>query len=570
MKQIHLFLLILLTSNLSVRAQEKKEQYPQNYFRAPLDLAPQASGTFGELRSNHFHTGTDYRTNQREGYPVYAVADGFISRARVQIGGGGNALYIDHPNGYTSVYMHLQKYNKTIAHVIRAKQYELQSFAVDFPPGKNAIPVKKGEIIAYSGNTGGSGGPHLHFEIRETKSEQALNPQLFGLTIPDAVPPIINGFTVFRLGDAPFSENTPREHLQVVGSNGKYRLSSTNPINVNGLTGFGVVSTDQSSVSANRNGLYSVELLLDGELIFDAYFSGIFFHHNRALNSYIDYPTYILNGRRIQKGFVEPGNPLTIYKNLVNNGLIKIEDDMVHEMSFRVKDIKGNTSMLSFPVKYSPSLQISQTKHDHGQLWPFNQVNELKHEDVSVELPANSLYSDLNFIYTKSARRANGFSDVHNIHNRMIPLHNSYSLSIKAHSDLPVHLYSKALLLDTRGRAHGGSFENGFVTGQVRELGSFYIGVDTQAPTIRPLNISENKSMAGISQINFKISDNLSGIKSFNGYINDKWVLMEYDAKTASLWHILASDMPKGKHTFRISVTDMKDNEKVYQVNFTR
>ena len=570
MKKTHLFLLLLLIPALSVLAQEKPEQYPQNYFRSPLDLAPQASGTFGELRPNHFHTGTDYRTNQREGYPVYAVADGFISRARVQIGGGGNALYIDHPNGYTSVYMHLQKYNKTIAQVVKAKQYELQSFAVDFPPGKNAIPVKKGEIIAYSGNTGGSGGPHLHFEIRETKSEQALNPQLFGLTIPDAVPPTINGFTVFRLGDAPFSENTPRQHLQVVGSNGKYRLSSASPILVNGPTGFGIVSTDRSSVSANQNGVYSVELLLDGELIFDAYFSGIFFHHNRALNSYIDYPTYILNGRRIQKSFVEPGNPLTIYKNLVNEGLINIEDDKVHEMTYRVKDIKGNTSTLSFAVKHSPSLAIDQPKSGNGLLWPFNQVNELKQQDVSVEIPANSLYSDLHFIYSKSARRANGFSDVHNIHNRMIPLHSSYALSIKAHDDLPAHLQSKTLLVDTRGRAHGGNFENGFVTAQVREFGSFYIGVDTQAPVIRPLNISENKSMAGISHINFKISDNLSGIKSFNGYIDDQWVLMEYDAKTASLWHVLASDLPKGKHTFRLSVTDMKDNENVYQVNFIR
>ena len=570
MKKLNLLLLILLISTLSLPAQENVQQYPQNYFRSPLDLAPQASGTFGELRSNHFHTGTDYRTNQREGYPIYAVADGFISRARVQIGGGGNALYIDHPNGYTSVYMHLQKYNKTIADVVKAKQYELQSFAVDFPPGKNAIPVRKGEIIAYSGNTGGSGGPHLHFEIRETKTEQALNPQLFGLTIPDAVPPLINGFTVFRLGDAPFSENTPREHLQVVGSNGKYRLAAGNPIAINGLTGFGIVSTDQSSVSANRNGVYSVELFLDGALIFDAFFSGIFFHHNRALNSYIDYPSYILNGRRIQKGFVEPGNPLTIYKKVVNNGLVKIEDDQLHEMVYRVKDIKGNTSSLSFSVKYSPSLTINQNKRSDAILWPYKQANQLKQEDVLVDVPANSLYSDLDFSYSKSAKRANGFSEVHNIHNRMIPLHTSYLLSIKASGELPAHLQSKALLVDTRGRAHGGDFQDGFVTAHVREFGAFYIGVDTQAPVIRPLNISENKSMAGISRINFKISDNLSGIKSFHGYIDDQWVLMEYDAKTASLWHVLASDLPKGKHTFKLSVKDMKDNEKIFQVNFTR
>ncbi len=564
-------LTLFLTLTISfASAQNSERTFPQNYFRPPLDLAPQASGSFGELRSNHFHTGTDYRTNQREGYPVYAVADGFISRARVQIGGGGNALYIDHPNGYTSVYMHLQKFNNTIAAVVKNKQYEVQQFDVDFPPGKNVIRVKKGDIIAYSGNTGGSGGPHLHFELRDTKTEETINPQLFGLTIPDAIPPTINGFTIFRLGDAPFSENTPREHLQLTGSNGKYRLASNNVITVNGNTGFGIAAVDRNSASANQNGIYSVELLLDGKTIYHSAFTGLFFNHNRALNSYIDYATYIFKGQRIQKSFVEPGNPLTIYSNLVNNGLIDIKDDKVHEMLYQIKDIKGNTSSISFSVRYDPSLIINQHLKNGTSLLPYNKVNIIKKDDVLIDIPANSLYSDLNFLYSKSAKPAKGFSEVHHIHNRMTPLHSAYSLSIKADPELTPALQSKALFINSRGFSAGGTYKDGYVTGNVLELGNFYIGVDTEAPFIRPVNISANKVMSGVSQINLKISDNLSGIKSFNGYIDDQWVLMQYDSKTASLWHTFESDLPKGKHTFKLVVKDAKDNERIYEVNFSR
>lgn len=561
------FTLLLWFSSLSGFSQI--ETYPQDYFRPPLNLAPQASGSFGELRSNHFHSGTDYRTNQREGYPVYAVADGFVSRARIQIGGGGNALYIDHPNGYTSVYMHLLKYNDEIANAVKNKQYSDQQFAIDFSPEKNLLPVKKGEVIAYAGNTGGSTGPHLHFELRNTKTEKTINPQLFGLLIPDNIPPIINGFTVYRVGDAPFSENTPRENITITGANGVYKLNPEKPILVNGNTGFGIIATDPNSASANRNGIYSIELLLDGEPVFESILSSFYFQHSRAINSYIDYSTYILKNQRIQKSFVEPGNPLMIYQNLVNKGLVNIKDDQVHEMLYRVKDVKGNTSQIHFSIRFDPTLAVDQNLKQGTILFPYNQENEFKTLDLKVTIPANSLYSDLNFTYSTLAKLTNGYSPVHAIHNRMIPLHNGYFLSILA-DELPAHLESKAIIIDSRGRSQGGSFSNGYVHAKMSELGNFHIGVDTIPPVIRPINISENKVMTGIKQIDFKISDNLSGIQSFNAYLNGQWVLMEYDSKSASLWHVFESNLPKGKHHFKLIVKDAKDNKKVYEANFTR
>jgi murein DD-endopeptidase MepM/ murein hydrolase activator NlpD len=180
-----------------------------------MDIAPQASGSFGELRATHFHGGDDYRTQQRINIPVHAAAEGFVSRVRVQIGGGGNYVYIDHPNGYTSVYMHLESFNSDLAKIIKDEQYKQKRFDVDVFLKTKSGPGEKGEFIANSGNTGGSAGPHLHFEIRDTKAQLPLNPQLFGLLFPDGVKPIIRGMTVYDLGSELFDENTPRRHQTI-------------------------------------------------------------------------------------------------------------------------------------------------------------------------------------------------------------------------------------------------------------------------------------------------------------------------------------------------------------------
>lgn len=566
-----IFLLSLIISKTNAQQIFSANSYPLTDFRQPLDIDPPAlAGSFGELRSNHFHSGVDFRTNQRTGYPVYATADGYISRLRVQNSGFGLALYINHPNGFTSVYGHLARFNPKIAQEVKKIQYQKKSYEIDEFPSADLIPVRKGDIIAYSGNTGSSGGPHLHFELRDTKTESTINPQLLGIQIPDQIPPVIYSMYVYRLNGKTFNEFTPKQYFQVVGGNGKYNLNKVNTINLNGEVGFGIVTTDKHNGNSGLNGVYSIELALDGKSIFTSALERFSFENSKAINSHIDYPAFLNLKRSIQKSFVDPGNPLQIYSNLLNSGRVTFSDGKLHELKYTITDAKGNKSTLLFNVQSNVNAVINTPAQTPGVLFPFNKVNEFSNEDVKVILPKGTLYNDLNFVYKKLPKpQTNAFSAIHQVQNNLTPLHVGFEIWIKADSSLTKY-QQKALIVNTNRSSQGGYFENGYVKTKPRNFGGFFIAIDTIAPTIVPVNIANGKNMAGLSKMNFRISDNLSGIKSFNGYIDGKWVLMEFDTKTASLWHNFDELTGPGKHSLEIIVVDMKDNTKRYAIDFLR
>ncbi|WP_426325482.1 M23 family metallopeptidase [Pedobacter sp. R-06] len=560
----------LLFASTFAQAQQiySTNKYPITDFRQPLDISPPAlAGSFGEIRGNHFHSGIDFRTNQREGYPVYAVADGYISRLRVQNSGFGQALYINHPNGFTTVYGHLQRFAPKIATIVKNLEYEKKSFEIDEFPDATLIPVHKGEIIAWSGNRGSSGGPHLHFEIRDTKTEETINPQFFGIIIPDNIPPVIHGLYVYRLNGKTFNENTPKQAIGISGANGSYKTIA--PISLTGEVGFGIVVTDRHNGLSGTNGVYSIQLEVDGKKIYTSALERFAFEDSKAINSHIDYPTYLNTKRSIQKSFVEPGNPLKIYSGLVNSGRINFNDGASHQLRYIITDAKGNSSVLPFTVN-AGSAPLAAPVIPAGIIYPYNKVNEFNTDDIKVVFPLGTLYSDLNFTYKKLPKpTGNAWSAVHQIHNRYTPLHVGFDISIKA-DNLPENLRSKALIVNSNGSSQGGFFENGYVKATPKNFGSFYIATDTLAPRIVPVNIAEGKNMAGLSKIFFRISDNLSGIKSFNGYIDGKWALMEFDTKTATLWHSFDERTASGKHTLELVVTDMKENTRKYTVTFFR
>ena len=556
---------------LSSHAQNiiQTKSYPKNYFRYPLDLPPSTAGSFGELRPNHFHSGLDFKTNGTVGFPVHAAADGYISRIRVQFGGFGNALYITHPNGYTTVYGHLQRFAPEIEKLLKEKQYQLQNFEADIDVPPFQLKVCQGDIVAWSGNAGASEGPHLHFEIRDAQNQETINPQLFGLTIKDKVPPGLSTICIYNLGSEPFSEKTPRRFFGIKGGAGHYSLIKPQVIKVSGPTGFGITATDMNSTSFNHNGIYSIELKVDDQTVYTFAVERFAFDETHAINAYIDYPVFLTSRRFIQKCFILPGSKITLYPQSIDRGIINFTDNNIHNLSYIVKDIAGNVATLTIKVKSTPPKLQQPDAKPPTTFFHYDKQNEYSTDKVKVIIPTGNLYDDLDFAYATLAEKKGTYSEVHRIHNRLTPINDTFELWIKPDNSIG-QFADKAVIVNTDGVCEGGEYENGYVKAKVRTFGDYYIKVDTMPPTIRPINIREGANLSKMKRLSLKIGDNLSGIKSYAGKIDDKWVLMEWDYKTHVLSYSFDQTLSAGRHQFELTVTDFKDNIAHFSAKFLR
>ncbi|WP_214071583.1 M23 family metallopeptidase [Mucilaginibacter sp. dw_454] len=562
--------LLFLLSFQFVYAQKpiQSRDYPQDYFRYPLDLPPAAAGGFAELRPMHFHAGIDFRTNQRTGYPVHAAADGYISRVRVQFGGGGNIVYINHPNGYTTVYMHNLTFAPEIAKAVHDYQYQNQLFEVDFNLQPNQITVHKGDVIAISGQSGAVAGPHSHFEIRETKTEETVNPQLFGITIPDHIPPTITAVGVYSMGNRPFSEYTPHQFMAVAGAMGNYHLIRPQVIEVSGNTAFGISTTDMNNASSNRNGAYSIQLNIDGKTVYTFAAERFAFDQTHAINGYIDYPSFLREHRFMQKCFVPPGSHISLYPQSINRGIVNFNDDQVHDVQYVVKDVAGNTSTINLKVHSKPAPPVAAAKPP-SNLFYYDRVNVFTTSRLKVIVDPGNLYDNVEFTYDSLAKKPGAYSITHRIHNKLTPIHDRYDIWIKP--DLPLgDLAGKAVITGSGGLCDSCIYENGYVKGKARSFGDFYVTVDVTPPYVIPLNIHNGATMAKAHGIFFRIGDNLTGVKTYNGKIDGKWVLMAWDYKTKVLSYTFDDSVSRGKHNFELVVGDAKNNFTQYTAQFTR
>jgi hypothetical protein len=584
-RNVRLIILTIVLGSFTLPSLAQKI-LPQNYFISPLDTMLQVTGTFGELRLNHFHSGVDFRTHEREGLPVHASADGKIVRIKVSPVGFGRALYIDHPNGYTTVYGHLQKFSPELESYIRKEQYKQQSFDVDVFPS-SIISVKQGDVIAFSGNSGSSYGPHLHFEIRDTKTERPINPLFFGFPVRDTLSPFINFFIAYPIGKSSIVEDTtaPSRFAVAKDSSGIYHLKSNDTLRITGKAAFGLQSFDYIYNRRDQNGYYSLSVYDNSSLIFRFAADSFAFDESRYINACLDYKSYYVKGNRVLQTYRLPNNKFSLYNRDSGQGVIDFTNGKLHQIDMIVADVSGNEARLEvFAKGYIPSvspviIDTSNTEYDTIANFTYKRLNTFKTPEITVEIPGDALYDTLAFGYSISPRIKKTYSALHLIHNPLTPLQQRITISIKADS-LPERLRDKALLVriaDGKRNPSGGTWKNGYVTGKTWYFGYYTIGVDTIPPTIKPVtppyrsrSRKHHKPQPKRTKLNFIINDNFSGIDSYKATINGKWALMEYDAKNDLLTYNYDDLLKPGKNSFRLSVTDEKGNKASYFKTITR
>jgi len=529
------------------------------------------AGDFGELRPNHFHSGLDFRTQGQTGLPVFAVKDGYISRINISPTGYGNALYLNHPDGTTSVYGHLLKFHPKIDEYVKEKQYDRESFQINLTPLSGTFPFHKGDIIAWSGNSGSSGGPHLHFEIRDTQTERAYNPIFYHFGITDNSAPKIIALYAYPLTEnSSIYQDQNKKRLEAVPVPGGYRLKNNAPIAIHGKIGFGIQAEDFFNGTGLKCGIYSATLFCDKKEIFGFKMDNFSFENARYANAQSDYEEHLLSNRWVERLFRQPGNYLDIYYPENSNGILNLDDNKGHEFEIVVYDAFKNKTSLKFRTIDKKCLHPNKPKPFTKEFF-FDKANSFENDQIRIELPKGALYDNLKFNWKSAPRPEGCYSELQQISSRYIPIHIPCSISIKC-ENLPEQLTSKALIVSidpVKGgkTAIGGEYSRGWVTAKSGVLGNFSVMADQTPPRITALSIKDQKTLTDPLKIQFKISDNLSGIKSYRGEIDGKWVLFEYDEKTGVLTYSFDKQrMVFGKsHLLRLVVTDNRENSSEYK-----
>ncbi len=558
------FLLIYISVNAQIFPSKN---YPTGYFIWPVQAKKALAANFGELRPNHYHMGLDCKTDKKENLPVVASADGYIAKIKIEPYGFGRCIYINHPNGFTTVYAHLNNFYPELEQYVKSQQYKMESWKIfiDVPVG--LLPVKKGQFIANSGNTGGSQGPHLHFEIRDTKTERVLNPLLFGFSLADNIAPDILRLSVYDRCISTY-EQSPR-FISVKKINGVYTtVPGQLTLNTDKVS-FAITAYDRYTGSTSQNGIYEAILYNDENPVVGFQLDSISYDETRYLNAHIDYKLRTGGGPFVQHLSRLPGYPQSVYREGSGDGVINLEDDSVHQIKIVVKDANGNTSLLKFAVQRGAakkSIEENTLSAYQSTIFHPGFVNVFENANVSFYLSENQLYDSIRFRYNEIVS-AKG--TVYQLHNGNIPVQDYFPIKIRSGSTLYPDKMVMHYSWKNKDEYKKATNENGWYKASFRAFGNYELLTDTIPPTITPVGFRNGMKATKLNRISFVIKDNTEELENFRAELDGKWLLFSND-KGKTFIYKFDEQCPPGEHELKISVEDCVGNKTEGVYNFTR
>ena len=549
-----------------------KAQIPVNYFRNPVGIPMELAANFGELRPDHWHMGLDVRTNAKENLPIYAAAEGYIAHVGVRPKSFGRFIVINHPNGLSTLYAHLNDFFPGLEKYVTDMQYEKENWAIELDFTAKQFPVAKGAFIAYSGNTGGSQGPHLHFEIFDTKSQKRLNPLLFNFPITDKVPPVISRLAVYDRSVSVF-EQTPVLYGVKKTENG-YIIPKM-PVMKTGLKqlSFAIQAYDKMTEGGSPDGIFSAELYFDGRSQVKFVLDSIDYDETAFINAQIDYKYKYNSGGWLQHVAKLPGDNGTAYKVMQGDGVIRLFDTLQHSVRIVVKDAKGFSSELNFLLQYNDSLsrQFFPLNTDRLRLAP-NRVNVVSRSGFEMYLPQEALYDTIiPDYYLVNNTLPNTFSPAHQVGNPSIPLHRDVVVRIKLNKQVPESMQDKLLIIrsDNKGKTiRKAVWQENWLSAAFGDFGTYQVIADTTPPAINSPGKGDTINLSSAKRLVFTPTDNF-GVKKFRATLNGAWLRFTND-KGRNWIYQFDEKCPYGVHELKVMVEDLVGNTLVKSWWFKR